>query len=130
MPRFSIEYRVGLNEPLKLLGMGLAFEPDAAEFSAMCPSCTDPLYIQSVSHCASLEVNEEGTEATAVTRTSMLGRMAPSQPDPVMCVDRPFFVTIRDDPSGSLLFAGAIYEGPPQKTDRKVRSAADCCRSR
>ena len=58
-----------LTIPLKALGMDVAFDPELADFSRMAPLATleDNLYIGQVIHKTFVEVNEEGTEAAAVT---------------------------------------------------------------
>ena len=35
LPRFKVEYEIRLNDALRSLGMGIAFDPDRADFSAM-----------------------------------------------------------------------------------------------
>jgi serpin B len=53
------------------------------------------------------EVNEEGTEAAATTAV-LMGRSLLGPPR--MVVNRPFFWAVRDDRSGALLFAGAVFD--------------------
>jgi len=108
LPRFKIEYEATLNEPLKALGCALAFDPDRADFSAMIAP-PPKAYLSEVKHKSFVEVNEEGTEAAAVTSarmslTSAMPAAAPFQ----MTVDRPFLCAILDTPSGEILFLGAI----------------------
>ncbi|HCF29099.1 MAG TPA: proteinase inhibitor I4 serpin, partial [Cyanobacteria bacterium UBA11049] len=62
LPRFKINYDLTLNEALKALGMGVAFEPKA-DFSGI----GDNLALSEVKHKTFVEVNEEGTEAAAAT---------------------------------------------------------------
>ncbi len=61
-PRFKLDYDVTLNDALKALGMRHAFED--ADFSAM---ADEPLFISQVKQKSFVDVNEEGTEAAAVT---------------------------------------------------------------
>ena len=66
------------------------------------------LFISEVVHKAFIDVNEEGTEAAAVT---VVGGFATSIPDyTVFNVNRPFFFVIRDDRSGSILFMGKVMD--------------------
>jgi serpin B len=107
LPRFKSEYEVELNDALSALGMSEAFQ-DRANFSKMLTPAKQ-VAISQVKHKAVVEVNEEGTEAAAVTsiqmRTTSLG------PPPFqMVVDRPFFFAIRDKESGAILFMGSIVE--------------------
>ena len=108
VPRFKIEYEVTLNEALAALGMGVAFDANRADFSGIAQG-EDRVFISSVKHKTFAEVNEEGTEAAAVTSVEMRATSA-MQPRKAfrMIVDRPFFCAIADNKSGTLLFMGAI----------------------
>jgi serine protease inhibitor len=108
LPRFKLEYEITLNDALKALGMGPAFEAGQADFSGMVEGGTR-VYISKVKHKTFAEVNEEGTEAAAVTSTEMraTSAMRPRQPFR-MVVDRPFFFAIRDNDTGAVLFMGSI----------------------
>lgn len=99
IPRFQIEYDVELKNILTAMNMGIAFSPDA-DFSRITPA---PFSISKIKHKTFLEVNEQGTEASAVT--GILGtRGGPVE----LIIDRPFFFAIRDDTSGTLLFMGTL----------------------
>ena len=108
VPRFKIEYESTLNEALAALGMGVAFDPNRADFSGIAQG-EDRVFISSVKHKTFAEVNEEGTEAAAVTSVEMRATSA-MQPRKAfrMIVDRPFFCAIADNKSGTVLFMGAI----------------------
>ena len=111
MPRFKLEYDASLKAPLKVLGMEVAFDKQKADFTNLCPP--PGAYIDDVIHKTFVEVNEEGTEAAAVTAVKMLPTAArPPSPQKTftMVVDRPFFVAIDDSETGVLLFMGAIFE--------------------
>jgi len=112
LPKFDITYgKKRLNDILKNLGMDIAFDPVNADFSNMAnvnPSMN--VFISFVDHKAVIKVNEEGTEAAAVTVVGMgVTSAVPTQPD-VLRVDRPFFFVIRDDRSGSILFMGKVMD--------------------
>jgi serpin B len=107
LPRFKADYERELSAELTTLGMGPAFS-DAADFTGMARA---PLAISEVRHKAVLEVNEEGTEAAAVTSVGMrITSVRPEPPPFVMVVDHPFFMAIVDQRTGAILFMGAIYE--------------------
>jgi len=110
LPRFKVEYEETLNDALKALGMRVAFEESRADFSGMIEN-VGRVFISQVKHKTFAEVNEEGTEAAAVTSTEM---RATSAQRPMrtfqMVVDRPFFCAIRDNTSGAILFMGSIYD--------------------
>lgn len=107
LPRFRLEYELALNPPLKALGIQQAFDPNAADFSTLSPA-GDALYVHEVKQKTFLDVNEEGTEAAAVTSVEIRVTSAP----PTFRVDRPFLLVIRERFSGTILFAGAI--GAPE----------------
>ena len=100
LPRFKLEYEVRLNDTLEALGMGIAFG-GGADFSGMGPS----LFISEVRHKTFVEVNEEGTEAAAVTAVVGVKSLPP-----VFRVDRPFFFAIYDTETETILFMGTITE--------------------
>ena len=102
LPRFKLEYDKGLIEPLKALGMEIAFDPDRADFTRI--NRNGELFINEAKHKTFVEVNEEGTEAAAVTSIG-IGRT--STPAPFR-IDRPFIFVIRERTSGAILFAGKI----------------------
>ncbi|NEQ41269.1 MAG: serpin family protein [Okeania sp. SIO3I5] len=105
LPKFKTEYEVTLNNVLKSLGMEIAFDKRAADFSGMRPTPPE-LYIDEVKHKTFVEVNEKGTEAAATTSITMGTRSAKIVVD--MLVNRPFFFAIRDNDSGTILFMGEI----------------------
>jgi serine protease inhibitor len=110
LPKFNVEYGTKcLNDALTKLGMGIAFDPDEANFTGIAPTTLGNLYISYVDHKAIVEVNEEGTEAAAVTNVGVGMTSIGTNPPPSFVVDRPFFFEIRDDRSGSILFMGKIY---------------------
>ena len=100
LPRFKLEYEVRLNDTLEALGMGIAFG-GGADFSGMGPS----LFISEVRHKTFVEVNEEGTEAAAVTAVVGVKSLPP-----VFRVDRPFFFAIYDAETETILFMGTVTE--------------------
>jgi serpin B len=111
-PKFKINYEVLLNGPLKDLGMKRAFDADAADFSAM---AGERLVVSKVKQKSFVAVDEEGTEAAAVTTvgiTAMSIRV--DEPKPFeMIVDRPFLFVIADGPTQSILFTGMVNDPTP-----------------
>jgi serpin B len=104
MPRFKLEYEERLNNVLSSLGMEVAFTP-AADFSRM--RVGGGLWISEVKHKTFVEVNEEGTEAAAVTSVGMTDSVPETF---AMRVDRPFVFAIRERHSGTILFIGKIVD--------------------
>ena len=107
LPRFKLENEYDLKEVLQALGMPVAFTRQANFHSIS----DEPLYIDWVRQKSYVDVNEEGTEAAAVTGIGMRA-MAVRQEEPPfrMVVDRPFFLAIRENQSGAILFLGAIVD--------------------
>lgn len=113
LPRFKLEFESSLKSALQSLGMEAAFAPGAADFSQMAAAGSGPnLYIGDVMHKTFLLVNEEGSEAAAVTGIDVRVTSAPLEPFHFIA-DRPFFVAIRDDVTGTLLFTGWIASPDP-----------------
>ena len=109
LPRFKFEQFAELGPILANLGMSEAFDPKRAEFDGMAPP-PPPIYISRVIHRAVVEVNEEGTEAAAVT-AGLCDTLSLRSSEPrrfQMISDRPFFFVIRDDHSNMILFMGAL----------------------
>jgi serine protease inhibitor len=106
MPRMHVETALSLANPLKEAGMARAFH-DTGEFTAM---GSPNLFLSDVPQKTYLQVDEEGTTAAAMTLPSF-AKASRSQ----LSVDRPFFLAIRDDRSGVILFAGAIYDPQPDR---------------
>lgn len=107
LPRFKFDYDIQLNSALKALGMESAFN-NRANFSNMTSASVK---IDEVKHKTFVEVNEEGTEAAAVTSVGMVLKAARMPEEPFqMVVDRPFFCAIRDNQTGTVLFMGSIKE--------------------
>jgi serpin B len=104
LPKFKLEYYEKLNDALAALGMGIAFT-DAADFSRITPG--GGIFISEVRHKTYIDVNEEGTEAAAVTAI-IFERSLISDPIIYMRIDHPFVFMIRERVSGSILFIGKI----------------------
>jgi len=116
LPRFELKSNYRLNEPLRALGMTRAFQPEVAQLTDMFSSApgqlrTGRFFISSVLQSTYWKVDEEGSEAAAVTTTGIRASAVARPVQPFrMIVDRPFFCAIEDRRSGALLFIGAIYD--------------------
>lgn len=106
LPKFQLEYEVLLNEALKSLGLNSAFD-EGANFTKMIKE-EDPVWISGVKQKTYIDVNEEGTEAAAVTSATMETTSMVIDESFEMEVNRPFFFTITDDASDTILFMGSI----------------------
>lgn len=111
LPKFSFDDSQTLKPILQSLGMKQAFDPTAADFSAIAdPASTqEQLYLYDVYHDTDITVDETGTEAAAATGT-VIGATSTS-PEPVRFIaDRPFLFAIRDRPTGAILFLGRVVD--------------------
>lgn len=107
LPRFKLENEYDLTHVLPPMGMALAFTPQA-DFSGI---SDEPLHIGFVKQKTYLDVNEQGTEAAAVTAIGVRAMAMRREPPPFhFIVDRPFFIAIREKETGLILFLGAIFD--------------------
>ena len=104
MPKFTLNYSRSLAEDLKALGMGIVFDPLRADLSHI--KQTGGLYVSDVLHKTYVNVNEEGTEAAAVTVITIGITVVVEMPQ--MRIDRPFIFAIREHQSGTILFIGKV----------------------
>ena len=104
LPKVRMSWTRGLIPDLKGLGMLVPFA-DGADFTRMSTRGRE-LYISSVRQKTFVDINEEGTEAAAVTSTGISLTSAPITT--VMRVDRPFVFVIRERLSGTVLFMGKV----------------------
>ena len=105
-PKFKLDYEIKLNDVLIALGMENPFDPSQADFTRLYKN--GGLYIDNVKHKSFVEVNEEGTEAAAVTVVDM--RLTSVGDHLFLRVDRPFVFVIRENHSGTILFIGKIVD--------------------
>ena len=115
LPKFRMILGADFTGSLSALGMPLAFDRNRADFSGingLTPPHHDSLSLSAVVHKAFVEVNEEGTEATAATAVRVVERASggPSVSPPVFRADHPFLFAIRDLYSGMILFMGRVMD--------------------
>lgn len=107
LPKFKMEYDITLNQVLKAMGMELAFT-EQADFSSI--NKNRDLFISFVKHKTFVEVDEEGTEAAAVTiigfETTSVG---PEQAEKIYFhCNRPFLFAITEKDTEAILFIGKV----------------------
>lgn len=107
MPRLKVENKFKLKETLEDMGMPVAFTP-MANFSGISDT---PVMISDVIHKTYVTVDEEGTEAAAVTAVQFEYTSIPEYK--LFNVNRPFVFIISEKSTGVILFAGKI--GNPAK---------------
>ncbi len=103
LPKFKNEYKISLKKTLSNLGMGIAFS-STADFTNM-HNC-NCIYIHDVIHKTFIEIDENGTEAAAVTSVEI--RETSYSPVKIMKINRPFLFILRENHSGTILFIGKI----------------------
>jgi serpin B len=112
MPRYRMALESQLNAPLAAMGMADAFSPQRARFDEMVAAeggAWQDVHVGRAKQKVFIEVNEEGTEAAAVTGIEMRATSA-APPPTEFVVDRPFILAIRDDQTGALLFIGQVND--------------------
>jgi serine protease inhibitor len=105
LPRFKYEYEIRLNDVLTEMGMGVAFT-GGADFSGI--NRDGGLNIDYVKHKSFIEVNEEGTEAAAVTIVAIERTSAGGPQNVPFYVNRPFLYVITEKSTGAVLFMGTV----------------------
>lgn len=101
MPKFTFSYKESLTDALTAMGMGIAFS-DRADLSGI--RTEGGLMINDVKHKTFIEVNEEGTEAAAVTSVEVGVTFVGN----FLSVNKPFIFAIAEKTTGSLLFIGRL----------------------
>jgi len=104
LPKFKLEYKIKLNDALIALGMREAFDPAKANFTKLYSGFGNA-YISDVLHKTYVDVNEEGTEAAAVTSVEI--RVTSILNNDIK-FNKPFLFLIREKNSGAVLFIGIV----------------------
>lgn len=106
IPRFKVESNFDLTPILKSLGLHAIFSPGNLLNFSDSPEAS-MLSVYPAIQKAYIDVNEEGTEAAAVTALGAPGGVGgPSKPPPEFIADHPFLFLIRDNQTGAILFIG------------------------
>jgi len=105
LPKVTMSWTREMIPDLRGLGMRVPFVPDGADFTRM-STLGNHLYISLVRHKTFVDINEEGTEAAAVTATGASVTSAPLVE--LVRVDRPFVFVIRERLTGTVLFMGKV----------------------
>ena len=107
IPKFELDIKNNLNENLQAMGINRAFTDDAEFYNIVKKM---QLKISKATHQAKIKVDEEGTEAAAVTEITMVKATAVAIPPKTIYfrADRPFLFVIRDVESEMNLFTGVV----------------------
>ncbi|KAK2831028.1 hypothetical protein Q7C36_016114 [Tachysurus vachellii] len=101
LPKFTAEMKMDLKRPLCALGITDIFNKGKADLRHI---SSEPIHLSSALQKIKIEVNENGTKATAATTAILMARSSP----PVVIIDRPFLFLIKHNSTGTILFAGQI----------------------
>ena len=120
LPRFETQTDQDLKEIMSNLGMPTAFIPTYADFPYF---CNEQIYISLMKQVAKIKVNEQGSEAAAVT---IIGEKATScKPNyAAFHATRPFLYLITEQSTGVVFFIGqymgklAASASLPQRTEQ------------
>ncbi len=105
MPKFKFSYEKVLNDQLTSMGMADAFEPTLADLSGIADAS---IFVSFVKQNTFVDVNEEGTEAAAVTT---IGVDLTAAPEPkIFRADKPFVFAIRERTTNTLMFIGQVTD--------------------
>ncbi|KAK9940674.1 hypothetical protein M0R45_017321 [Rubus argutus] len=111
IPKFKISSGFEATEVMKKLGLVLPFTVDplaGGNVTEMVesPAGEDP-YVSAIFHKSCIEIDEEGTVATAVTVPRLRGGGCPTETVDFVA-DHPFMFLIREDKTGTVLFMGHV----------------------
>ncbi len=108
MPKFNMSTNYDLKGPLQALGITDVFEESSSNLDGI-TDMPPRVWVTKATQDAFVNVNEEGTEAAAVT-TIMIGSVSLPPPKPYFIADHPFLFIIQDDESGAILFMGKLSD--------------------
>ncbi|KAF7697308.1 alpha-2-antiplasmin [Silurus meridionalis] len=105
LPKFKLEYKQDLQQALTSMGLGALFSgPNLSGIAE------GPLVVSGVQHASSIELNEEGAQASAATSVTLVRTI------PIFAVNMPFIFAIVDDVSHAPLFLGTVTNPNPGAT--------------
>lgn len=105
LPRFKVEYDKTLIDDMIAMGMKDAFDGNKADFSKMSAA---ELYVGILQQFTYINVDEEGTEAAAVTVGGMLDSAVGLPVTIPFYVDSSFAFMIKEKSTGAILFMGKV----------------------
>ena len=120
LPKFETSTDMRLEDVMKALGMPNAFEGGYG-FNQF---CNENVIIGMMKQVAKIKLDEEGTEASAVTVIEMDKNMISEPRYAEFIADRPFLYVISERSTGAIFFIGQ-YMGEPLKNQRHNISLTD-----
>lgn len=106
IPKFKLEQSYDLKPILQSMGVSEIFE--GGDLSGI--DGTHSIQVSGIRHKAVVRVDEEGTEAAAVTVVEAVRASAVRWPTLEFAADRPFLFLIRDTANGMILFIGKVED--------------------
>ena len=103
-PEFSIKSNYNLVPMMETLGIKDIFDLEKSSLSGI---ATEPLYAESFSQDAEIQVDKNGTVAIAITCMMMCLKGGISSPDK-FCFNKPFSYFLRNTRTGEILFMGKV----------------------
>jgi serpin B len=103
VPKFDFDMDINLKDELVAMGLTDAFS-DGADLTGI----GEDLIISDALHKATITLDEEGTEAAAVTAVIVGVTSMPQTVD--LTIDRPFIFAIVERESGTILFMGRVMD--------------------
>ena len=111
MPEFKSDFKLLMNDTIKNLGAGDIFMPGTADFSGISGAKGD-IYVSMVLHQTHIEVDAQGTKASAATVVSMTKNAVEGDfsNDRYVICDRPYVYAIVDTKTMCPVFIGTVNE--------------------
>lgn len=109
IPKFNIEYSIKAVDILSQLGIEKAFDPKGGHFNNMFDKNTKDasnMFIDDIIQKTFINVDEEGTEAAAITSVTLCGSLDEPEECYEFKANKPFTYFIRDTKTGDILFMG------------------------
>jgi serpin B len=113
IPKFETEYKIEMNNILKVMGITDAFDGTVSDFSGIGHSTRGKIYISRVLHKTFIVVDEKGTKAGAATVVEMkTNEEAMMDPEEIKTVhlDRPFVYMLIDCEANIPVFIGTVMD--------------------
>ncbi|KAM9218412.1 alpha-2-antiplasmin [Leptosomus discolor] len=102
IPKIKLDYQLELNKVLSQMGLHELFtSPDLQKITE------EPLFVSSIQHQSTLELKEDGMEASAATSVGI------SRSVSAFSLDRPFVFIVFEDETGIPLFIGSVQNPNP-----------------
>lgn len=108
-PKFNYKQKNELNDHLKSMGLESAFDSRNADFTKIADRAGGfNLFVSDISQECFIAVDEEGTEAAALTSVTLHGGAPKVNIPPEFYINKPFVFAIRDNKTGLILFIGKV----------------------